>query len=407
MSKHDTKLAKTWLVLLVGCFIFLGLVSPSAGEQLIVVEKEYFWKSSNLDRISADDLQGLRVQKGNHSTAALPLGNMAYNTHFESFGAPPPLRFLHPLTKGDSPLACMDGRGIVFEKTGKVVPLNTSIVPSWADPAKPYLLSTPDADWVLVVYPYYVLQCKENEYFTVAYSGSGTHLFTFNSLPTHVSVQNPQVLISPERSGCCDSVKWDIRFYDLRNGSVSSYSCPEGFCGEVLFTKLGESGPYLIVQEIVGAIGGVGGTLQTNIYVIEQNGALSASGKIIYAVREPEVRKETVSDLCPFSISKLVCIEPFPDRKGCFIDFEGEAGAFRLEGQLSEGTPAVFFLLEKTQSFESRGVSVRMNQSALGSPPLVGLADPGNYEFSIDGADAKVNTIDVHLKADTINSIVF
>ena len=180
MSKRDTKLAKTWLVLLVGCCIFLGLVSLSAGEQLILVEKEYFWKSSNLDRISAEYTQGLPVQKESHSKATLPLGKMAYNTHLESFGASPPLDFLHPLTKGDSSLARMDERGIFFEKVGKIVPLNTSILPSWADPAKPYLLSIPNANWVLVVYPYYVMQCKENEYLTVAYSGSGTPLFTFN-----------------------------------------------------------------------------------------------------------------------------------------------------------------------------------------------------------------------------------
>ena len=407
MSKQDTKLAKTWPVFLVGGFIFLRLVSASAGDQLVVVEKEYCWKSSNLERISEDDIKGLHVTIDSHSTTALPLGKMAYNTHFDSFGAPPPLTFLHPLTKKDSPLARMDGRGVLFEKTGKVIPLNTSMVPSWANPAKPYLLSTPDADWVLVVYPYYVMQYKENEHFTVAYSGSGTHLYTFNSLPTHVSAQNPQLLVSPERSGCCDSVKWDIRFYDLCDGSVSSYSCPEGFCGEVLFTKLGENGPYVILQEILGAIGGIGGALQTNIYVIEENGALSASGKIIYVLREPELRKEVVSDLCPFSISKLIYIGPFSDHKGWFIDFEGEGGAFRLEGKLSEVTPAVFFLSNKTPNLESSSVSVRMNQSALGSPPLVGLAEPGYYVLSIDDGEAKMSPRDVHLKADTINTIVF
>ena len=395
--------------LFLSIFVLLSHIQSVMAGKFIVVENEFHWHSSNLTEVPVAQIQNIQVKKGYLEKNRTPLGDMAYNKHFDSFGAPPPLNFLRPLKKGVSPLAQIKGRYVLFHKTGTEIPLNRSIVPSWADPADPYLLSIPDFDRVFVAYPYYLFQCKENKSFTEMYSDNGVLLATFDTLPTHYSVSNPYLLVSPERSGCCDSLKWSIRFYNLHQGSVSEYNCPEGFCGDVLFTKLGKEGPFLIVQEIVGYAEEIGLSLQTNIYIIKNDGTLSASGKIIHAVHHPNISKHMMQASSPYAVSNLVAVDLLPGRDNWLIHFvvNTEKKTLKLVSTYKNVPPSVVFLLSKDPSaYENKGL-VKIAGKTLGNLPLLGITEHGQHTFSVffdEGSPEKVVT---NIESDRINIVTF
>lgn len=379
-------------------------------KNFIVVEDEYQWSSSNLMLIKSHEICHHQSTKGKSSENPFSLGRMAYNYHFDSFGSPPPLDFLHPLQKGAPDLAEIKGQYVIFQKTSKKIVLNRSLVPAWAVPATPFLMSSPELQWVFLVYPYYVCQGKDNEYFTEVYSKEGKLVYTFNSLPTHVVKNNPHLLVSPERAGCCDSLKWSVRFYNLHEGLISDYSCPEGFCGDILFTKLGEEGPFVLLQEIIGATSGLGGSLQTNIYIIDKGGALTASGKIIYAFRSiMELRKERLSALSPYSISNLFSIEPKSEDDSWTICFKNEAHKFpiKLTGKSTDITPAVLFLQGENANAEKGGLQVKLDGVSLGNLPLLVIAEPGDHRLQLKITTGELDNLNIDIKSDYVNKLFF
>ena len=293
-------------VLLSSIAILLALQGVVSAETFRVVDDEWLWFSSNLEKTDRT------IDSKNNNTIEhqdSQLGNFTYDKYFERNGQPPVHNFLQLLNK-DVQGARIEGKDIVFLKTGIRSPLKTDLVPSDADQASPYLMEIPNTKMVLVVYPYYFFGCKDNDHIVELYSEDGSLIHQFDSLPTHAVKNNPELLISPEKSGCCDSVKWSMRFYDLQKGKVSNYGCPEGACGDQLFVKLERDGSFLVGLELIGFLSGVGAFLQTNIYIINDDGSLLASGKIIHTLRSPSIRKRNIQDISPFSISKLSSLEP-------------------------------------------------------------------------------------------------
>lgn len=397
------------ILLVLGIFLFLPPIESVMAGRFTVVENEFHWCSSNLTEVPADQIQNIQIRKGYLEKNRAPLGDMAYNRHFDLFGEPPPLDFLCPLKKGPSPLAQIRGRHVLFHRTGTRVSLNGSIVPSWADPADPYLLSIPDCDRVFVVYPYYSFGGKENRCFTEMYSARGALLATFDTLPTHFSVSNHHLLISPERLGCCDSLKWNIRFYKLSEGSVSEYRCPEGFCGDVLFTKLGEREPFLIAQEILGHVGGIGSSLQTNVYIVEDDGTLSASGEMIHAVHDPNMEKTVMQALSPYAVSNLVGVDPLPERDRWLMRFRvgTEERALKLVSAQKDISPCVVFLLSQDPSGYRNGRIVGAGENELGNLPMLGVTEPGQQTFLAIFDDGNRDQVVTTIECDRVNMVMF
>ncbi len=394
--------------LCVGIFFLLSQVQSVEAEKFIVVENDFHWYSSNLTEVPVDQIYTIQVKKNYLAAYHTPLGHMAYNKHFDTFGAPPPLNFLRPLKKG-SALAKIEGKYVVFTKSGSKIPLNSSIVPAGADAANPYLLSIPNLDRVLVAYPYYLFQDKDNVCITEMYSGSGALLTTFSTVPTHVSAKNPSLLIAPEKSGCCDSLVWSIRFYDLYQGSVSEYTCPEGFCGDVLFTKLAKDGPFFIAQEIVGNAGEIGSSLQTNIYIVENDGALSASGKIIHAIHDPNISKHMMQAVSPYAVSNLVAVDQLPEKNSWLLRFgvDGKEKTLKLVSIYKDPAPSVvFFLSQDPSSYNKKGL-VKMAKKTLGSLPLLGIVEPGQHTFTVFFDDGTEGTTVANLESDRVNIVIF
>lgn len=391
------------ILILLPLLLFLLCLSGQAYPQTFkVVEKEFLWLSSNFTK--TDSKQASKGEKG-----LLPLSSFSFRNHFDSHGTPPPFHFLLPLTAGPSPLAEIKDGYLLFRKTGKKISLSRSVVPSYATRVPPYLLPIPRRDRVLVVYPYYVYQDRENRYVTEIYSDQGALLSTFDNLPTHASLHHPDLLISPEKSGCCDSLKWSIRFYNLEKGSVAEYSCPEGFCGDLLFTKLGDRGPFFIALEIVGKAGEIGASMQTNFYIVEEDGTLSATGKTIYLVREPNVNRRRLDSLSPYAISNLISMDLLPGKDSWIIHFDvrGQRTALKLVSASSDIAPAVVYLLSKYGT-ESRGkASLKIGDHFLGVPPLFGMARPGPLTFVISFEDGHEENIRIDAKSDLVHVIMF
>jgi hypothetical protein len=388
--------------------LFIVPIEQTLAGAFEVVQSEFFWSSSNLTPV--DPAKDRAIKEGTLKKKSVPLGELSYKDHFDLYGTPPSSKFLLPLKEGDSSLAQIKDGHILFRKTGNKIPLNTSIIPSWANPVPPHIVPIPIIDRILVVYPYYLYQDKENEYSTEMYSDRGVLLSTFDSLPTHVSLSNPYLLISPEKSGCCESLKWSFRFYNLQDGSLSEYSCPEGACGNVLFTKLGDKGPFIVVQEIVGKMSEIGASMQTNFFVVGNEGKLLASGKTIYAVREPNLDQRRLEALAPYAISNLISIDPLPDKNSWLLHFgrQGKKGALRLVSTFLDSAPSVVFLLFKDPSLNQKRGEMKISEKPLGNLPLLLIAEPGPYTFSTlheNGRADKVLTKDI--LADQINVVIF
>jgi hypothetical protein len=385
-------------------FIILSLVITlwpgfASGETFQLVEKEFLWTSPNL--VQTDFLQ-------KYETKLPPLGSLSFKNYFDRFGTHPSLPFLRPLEEKNVTIAQIEKGHILFRKTGKKVPLNRSLVPSWGNPVPPYLLATPNQEWVLVVHPYYVYQDKENRYVTEVYRAQGIPLMTLESLPTHVSPKNPDLLISPEKTGCCDSLKWSIRFYNLKEGSISEYSCPEGFCGDILFTKLGDKGPFIVAQEIVGRVAELGASMQTNLYVVENDGRLSASGKIVFIIREANLDQKKLESLSPFAISNLISMDPLPGEEGWVLHFSkgGQAKVLKLASNDLESPPAPVFLLPKDPSMAGKK-GIKIGDRPLGKLPLLAVTQPGQVKFSLSSERDEEEKVVKEIRSDFVNILAF
>jgi hypothetical protein len=365
----------------------------ASGDTFQLVEKEFLWRSPNL-------IQTDSVQK--YDAKLPPLRSLSYKNYFDRHGTHPSYPFLRPLKEKNVTIAQIEKGQILFRRAGKRVALNRSLVPSWGNPVPPYLLAASDQKWILVVYPYYVYQDKESRYVTEVFDHQGVPLMTVESLPTHVSLQNPDLLISPEKTGCCESMKWSIRFYNLKEGSISEYSCPEGFCGDILFTKLGDKGPYMIAQEIVGKVAELGASMQTNLYMVENDGRLSASGKALFIIRERHLDEKKLISLSPFAISNLISIEPLPGKEGWILHFSkgGRGQALKLVSNDTEPTPSPVFLLSKDPSMTGK-IGIRVGEHVIGNLPLIGVAKPGHINFRLEEEVTK------EIKSDFVNILAF
>ena len=380
-------------------FSILWPAGRAKGETFQLVEKEFLWTSPNL--IQTDSLQ-------KNGTKLPRLGSLSFKNYFDRYGIHPSFPFLRPLKEKNLTIAQIEKEQILFRKTGKRIPLNRSLVPSWGHPVPPYLLATPNQQWILVVYPYYVYQDKENRYVTEVYNDQGILLMTLENLPTHVSSKNPDLLISPEKTGCCESLKWSIRFYKLKEGLISEYSCPEGFCGDILFTKLGDQGPFIVVEEITGRVGQIGASMQTNLYVVENDGRLSASGKTLFVIREPNVDEKKLESLSPFAISGLVSIEPLPEKEGWILHFSkgGKGHALKLAFNYLESPPSPVFLLTKDPSMAGKK-GIKIGDRLLGRLPLLGVAQPGQVSFGISPETGQEEKVVQEIRSDFVNILAF
>ncbi len=383
-------------------------VGHALGEPIQTVEKDFLWSSSNLTEVTP-----LRMkQDPDQIRGTSPVRERSYRNYFDQNGGPPPYPFLRSM-KGVHPSIAqiMDGC-ILFPKTGEKVPViapSSPRFPPGANPVPPYLLTTPNGKWVLAIYPYYLYQDKENRHLTEVYTAQGDRVAVYESLPTHVLASNPDLFVSPERSGCCESLKWSIRFYNPRGGSVSEFSCPEGSCGDVLFTKLEPKGPLIVIEEIVGRTDEIGASMQTNVHVVEPDGKLAASGKTLYAVRATGLSRKKIDSLSPFAISNLVSVEPDPGKLGWLFHFEinGERRVLKLVSTETQPAPSVTFLLSKDPSVSARGKMVKTGERSLGFLPLLVVSEPGKTLFHIHHGNGKIEEVVKEIKSDYVNILLF
>jgi hypothetical protein len=338
------------------CILLLGAGWGESGwaSDLVVTGDTLSWHSPNFASVPLEADRNPSDARASDGRIE-PLGGLAYDRYFESHGSPPPLGFLTPLAAPPADLARLERSAVVFPKTGARVTLEEFLLPPGSSPASTYLLSGTGRDWVLVVHPYFLLQGKETHHVVEVYSAAGVRHGIFDSLPTHTSARGPQLLIAPDRLGCCDSLRWSIRFYDLRRLSVSEYACPESRCGDVVFTKLASGGPFLIVQETVGRVREKGSVTETSVHIVDEAGTLIGSGRLIYAVRDsPDVPQSpglecalppAISAQSPYAVRYLISVDSAPGGDGWVLRFNGERGmaAWKLVSVWNAPSPSVVF----------------------------------------------------------------
>jgi hypothetical protein len=283
------------------------------------------------------------------------LGGLAHNQYLQAHGTAPPLDFLRPLDPAPASLARIQGPEVIFQNTGKRVSLDSVGLPANASPAAPYLLSGPAADWLLVVHPYYLLQGKETRYLTELYSSEGVRRATFESLPTQLGPDGDQLLVSAERGGCCESLRWSFRFYDLKRAAVVEYSCPEGECGDAVFSRLEPDGSFVVAFELVGMAGQAGTWTETRIHVVSREGKLAGFGRFIHAIREGGVATpleglacstpDAIAARSPYAVRNLDSIIGLPGEGRWAIRFKQETSreTWNLDSTWDGPSPPIVF----------------------------------------------------------------
>jgi hypothetical protein len=388
-------------------FFFTILSSqPVLAEPFESVEKDFLWTSSNLTPIQSIHLT--QDSKRLKSKKTQPIKALSYKNYLDQKGSHPPYPFLSPLKETGHSIAEIKNGRLHLRKAGRSISLDTPSFPQGASPVPPYLLSTPDGKWILVVYPYYLHQDKENWYLTEVYTEQGIRVAAYDSLPTHVSASKPDLFVSPERTGCCESLKWSIRFYRPSQRWGSEYSCPEGFCGDILFTKLGDHGPFMIVQEIVGKVGEIGASMQTNFYIVENDGNLSASGKTLYALRESHLDQKRIESLSPYAISNLISIEPLSEKGSWLLLFESadQMKGLKLTSNHIDPAPSPVFLLPKDPLTASKK-EIKLGNRHFGKLPLLGITHSGQMNFTLFSEGDREEKFYKEIRSDFINILVF
>ena len=168
--------------------------------------------------------------------------------------------------------------------------------------------------------------------------------------------------------------------------------------------KLTRGGPFLVGLERIGSLAGVGAFLQTDIFIIHDDGVPSASGKIIHTLRSPSVNRGNIQAVSPFSISKLSSLEPVKGRGSNLWLLQFEGGDTKvpllLNGNIKDETPAVVFLIPK-ETDQKR--IIKFDNQDIAAIPAIGICDPGSYTLS-DEMNNMVKRIDV--QPDMINRII-
>jgi len=395
------------LSLLWSVAVLLALPALSLGaESVTQFDGTFRWASTNMVLRQTTELSDSQ-RSGRNTGDRKPLRDNAYNFHFDSFGAPPAFDFLAKLEPCGSESVEIESQHINFKKYGRTVPLNSSLVPDWADPAKPYAVSTPFFDKVVIVYPYYFYQCKENKYFAELYSLEGNLVQTFDSLPTHVALNNPNLLISPERSGCCESIRWDFRFYNIAQKTMTQLFCPEGFCGDVLFEFIDQHEHYLLIQEIVDSVSGVGTYLQTDIYLIDKQGNLAASGRVIFADKDNQSSKENISTVAPFSLRNLESVDRINNGKSWLLHYKtgNEHSTAQITGRTDNLSPTALFLLADERAAQPQNAGIKINGYKVKELPSLLIATPGKYLITGRSAKGLETSKEFEVKPHTINKL--
>ena len=183
--------------------------------------------------------------------------------------------------------------------------------------------------------------------------------------------------------------------------------CPEGFCGDVLFEFMDTYEHYLLIQEIVDSVSAVGTYLQTNIYLIDNQGHPAASGRIIFATQDIHSTKDSISAVAPFSLRNLESVDRIKDDNSWILRYRFGNGhhTAKITG-LTDGTsPTALFLLANGRLTQQQKAGIKINGHKIKTLPSLLIAIPGKYLLTGRSAqDIEIST-EFEVKPNTINKL--
>jgi hypothetical protein len=314
----------------------LLLAATASAETLTVSGPTASWHGANVEATMSPPSAGPAV------------GDNAYDHHFLVTGAPPEWPFLTALPAAPSRIARIENGEVVFTASGARVRLTGTGIPDIATPAEPYLLYAPAAERLLAVEPYYLLRDKETRYVVTVYTPDGHATAHFDTLPTHALAGLADVLVAPARTGCCETMMWSVRVYDLTSGTVFAKECPPGQCGDMVLARLA-GGELLLGMEEFATYPAQGSSVTTRLLVMSSRGAPLANATFVHAYRDASIgvantgtcgTRTLVADRSAFALPSLAAVTPAPD--GAWT-IRFKQSAWRVSG-LADTAPDVSFL---------------------------------------------------------------
>lgn len=261
-----------------------------------------------------------RVEATDAAAPRAPLAEIAYDRHFLDHGLPTPWPFLERLAAPPPEVARLDGDMVVFPG-GVRRPFDRTAIPDIATPAAPFLLAVPAARRIIAAAPYYLLRDKETRYAVTVFNETGDRQALFDALPTHALAGVPDVLAAPERTGCCETTAWTIRFFDLAAKSVAAYGCPPGECGDLVLARLDGGRLLLAIEEFETHLG-EGAVVITRLDVVSPRGPAEASARFVHAIRDPSAgiasegecaSRVMAAERSPYAIRNLISVTSTAD----------------------------------------------------------------------------------------------
>ena len=330
------------LVLAVTTAACLSTVGVARGaEQLHVDGGSTLWHSPNIASAETNLVE----------RSGMRLGALAYDEHFLNSGSPPAWDFLQRLVAPEPHTARLGDGKVSFPASGREVALDPSTLPDVATPAAPFLLGVPAADSILAVEPYYLFRNKQTAYRLSAFKTDGSPGPRFDSLPTHTIPGLPHVLVAPERAGCCENMTWSIRFYDLTSGTVRTFDCPPGRCGDLVFARPEPDGPLLVAYEVFETLPGIGSLVETQLFVVAPDGTPLAAGRLAHATHDETVgavpdwaacaSRVLAAEGSPYAVARLTGMRQVDQDSWAFrFDAPGETRTWIVKGVSEESRPS-------------------------------------------------------------------
>lgn len=325
--------------------VFFCTIDSATVQSLIASETSALWHSPNIT------IEELLIE----SPDSEKLGNMAYDHHFMNTGTAPLWDFLLPLKPATSTVAQIKDGMVVFPASGRTVILEPETLPELASPAEPFVLGVPSVESVLIVEPYYMFRDKQTAYRVSTHRLDGTPGPRFDSLPTHRIQGVDNILVAPERAGCCENATWSIRFYDISAGNITEFDCPPGRCGDLVLARPKTNGPIVIAMEVFETKPGIGSAVETRLTVIASTGKTLASGRIAHATLNAKTgwtpdftacaSRVLVAKGSPYAVVNLTAVKELADGRWAFqFDTSDRAVVLVLDGVSLQEAPAFFFL---------------------------------------------------------------
>ena len=151
----------------------------------------------------------------------------------------------------------------------------------------------------------------------------------------------------------------------------------------------------------------MGAYLQTNIYLIDNQGNLAASGQTIFATKDNRIDKENISMNAPFSLRNLQSVERIKNDGSWRLHYKtgNTLGTAQITGRTDTASPSALFLLADKPAAHLKKAEIKIAGYKVKQIPSLLIASPGKYMITTRSSRGGGSSKEFEVKPNTINKL--